>query len=277
MLQLLNSIANVAAPELRQWAKPMFKKWCQSRVAFLTPVRKKIAGMKFWCHPRFISDDLSAIEPPVSQWLRRNLKPGHRFFDIGANFGFHVLPAARLVGRQGRVIAFEPSPANRSVLKYHRLMNGLTQIEIDPRPVSNQCGQNVPFYLLDGGDQSSNSLTIGGEDVPYMDGIDRKPIFIETVALDEFCLDCNIHPQVMKIDVEGAELMVLRGATNVLRNARPSVILAVHPFWLPPGQSPHQIVELLSSLGYLITDSDGKTVEELAFAEYLCTPENARQ
>ena len=74
----------------------------------------------------------------------------------------------------------------------------------------------------------------------------------------------------MKIDVEGAELLVLRGAAKLLAESPPIIILAVHPYWLPAGQSPGQILELLTKYGYTVYDSKGCLVDYLQSGEYLC-------
>ncbi len=103
-----------------------------------------------------------------------------------------------------------------------------------------------------------------------MEGRDIGEILIQTVSLDTFCREAGVRPNVVKIDVEGAELLVLRGAAKLLGEFYPTIILAVHPYWLPTGQSSRQIFELLTSYGYTVYDSEGCQIEYLREGEYLC-------
>jgi hypothetical protein len=84
-----------------------------------------------------------------------------------------------------------------------------------------------------------------------------------------------MRPNLVKIDVEGAELMVLRGASKLLTETCPTIILAVHPYWLPTGHSSQQIFDLLSSYGYTVYDSEGCRVAYLQSGEYLCLSNGA--
>lgn len=115
-----------------------------------------------------------------------------------------------------------------------------------------------------------NSLMIGAPGTPLMSGRDIRKISMQTIRLDTFCSESGLRPDLVKIDVEGAELLVLRGASKLLQEARPSLILAVHPYWLPSGQSTRQIFELLTHHGYSMYDSKGCPVEYLESGEYLC-------
>lgn len=103
-----------------------------------------------------------------------------------------------------------------------------------------------------------------------MSGRDIRKISIQTITLDAFCSELSLRPDLLKIDVEGAELLVLRGAAKLLGESRPTLILAVHPYWLPAGQSPQQIFELLTSYGYTMYDWEGCLVQHLQSGEYLC-------
>lgn len=106
--------------------------------------------------------------------------------------------------------------------------------------------------------------------MPLMAGRDIRTISIQTITLDTFCAEVGVKPNLMKIDVEGAELLVLCGTRRLLGESHPTIILAVHPYWLPPGQSPAQIVELLKAYHYTVFDSEGNAVESLRSGEYLC-------
>ena len=175
-----------------------------------------------------------------------------------------------LVGKDGKVYSFEPSPANLSILEWHRTRNNFSQWTIVPKAVSDADANDEEFFLIDTGDSPMNSLTTGVPGTPLMSGRDIRKISIQTVTLDTFCSEVSLRPDLMKIDVEGAELLVLRGAGKLLGESYPTIILAVHPYWLPTGQSSQQIFELLTRYGYTLYDSAGNPVEYLQSGEYLC-------
>jgi len=191
------------------------------------------------------------------------------FFDVGAHHGWDSMWTLPLVGKEGKVFSFEPSPANLSILEWHRTRNNFSQWMIVPKGVSDKDTEKE-FFLVDKGDSPMNSLTTGDPGTPFMSGRDIRKISIQTITLDTFCNEVNQKPDLVKIDVEGAELLVLRGAATLLRESHPTIILAVHPSWLPKGHSSHQIFELLTRYGYTLYDSKGCLVEYLQEGEYLC-------
>ena len=88
----------------------------------------------------------------------------------------------------------------------------MSQIEIVPKAVSDSDAERVPFFLVNGGTSFRNSLTIGADRTPYVARSEKTRYEVESVTLDSFARDTGTIPDVVKIDVEGAELMVLRGA-----------------------------------------------------------------
>ena len=206
----------------------------------------------------------------MQTWLKEQLKPGHVFFDVGAHHGWDSMWTLPLVGEKGLVVSFEPSPANLSVLEWHQKSNNVSPWMIIPKAVSDIDTDEEVFFLVDTGDSPMNSLTSGNPGMPLMSGRDIQKISVHTTSLDTFCREVGLRPNLMKIDVEGAELLVLRGAAKLLRESRPTIILAVHPYWLPAGQSSQQIFDMLTRYGYSMYDSRGCIVEYLQSGEYLC-------
>ena len=178
--------------------------------------------------------------------------------------------ARPLVGKAGSVHSFEPSPANLAILEWHKKTNRFADWTIVPKAVSGEDAAARRLFLIDAGDSPMNSLTAGVPGTPLMQGRDLTTIPIQTVTLDTYCAEACARPDLVKIDVEGAELLVLRGARKLLRESHPALILAVHPYWLPKGQSPARILELLTALGYTVFNSKGQPVRSLASGEYLC-------
>lgn len=238
------------------------------------PLPQKIHGKVVWVHPR-ARFSISARtffkgEPHVRNWLAEQLRPGHVFFDVGAHHGWMSMWALPLVGQEGAVHSFEPSPANLAILEWHKNTNRFADWTIVPRAVSDEDAESGRLYLIDSGDSPMNSLTAGVPGTPLMKGRDISTIPIQTVTLDTYCAEAGARPDLLKVDVEGAELLVLQGAIKLLSESHPTLILAVHPYWLPTGQSPAQIREFLDAHGYAVFDSKGQPAGSLASGEYLC-------
>ena len=250
------------------------KKTALSLVYKLPALPERIQGKLIWAHPRarlsLTAKTFFKGEAHVQTWLTEQLKWGHVFFDVGAHHGWVSIWALLLVGKEGAVYSFEPSPANLAILEWHKSVNNFSHWIVVPRAIADEDAAERQFFLIDSGDSPMNSLTSGVPGMPLMEGRDIGKISIQTLSLDTFCREVGVRPNVVKIDVEGAELLVLRGARKLLSEAHPILILAVHPYWLPAQQSSAQIAELLKAHGYKIFNSKGNLVESLRSGEYLC-------
>jgi FkbM family methyltransferase len=233
------------------------------------PVPNLIAGQFTWVHPRVFTSILTLTQPNVIRWMDEYLHPGGNFLDVGANCGWLSIRAARRVGRGGRVIAFEPSPIMVDLLRYHRSVNGLPQITIVPKAVSNSDGE-APFFLLNQGFSFRSSSAIESDNLPFVLPEEKQRITVPTVTLDRYCVDNNLWPTMLKIDVEGAELLVLEGSREVLRQSKPVIVIGVHPYWLPAGQDAAQIFALLAEYGYTVKDSVVVRTHGYDVGDYLC-------
>ena len=179
---------------------------------------------------------------PELLYLEKLLSPGSTFVDVGANMGIYTLVASRLVGEAGHVIAFEPSAQSFSLLRRNIALNGLTNVIALPEALSNETGRTKLFH---GPDPVCNSL---GRDLSW-DG-DAEEVATET--LDDVLRRTSLRRvNAIKIDVEGAEELVLRGALNTLTCMRPAIVFEINPGACSClGLSPHGATELLQSLGY---------------------------
>ena len=113
---------------------------------------------------------------------------------------------------------------------------------------------HLPFFLLNEGNHSSNSLTFGRKEVPNLDrGLHQhqREIDVECVSIDGFAYRNRHKPQLIKIDVEGAEHEVLKGAAETMKTHRPVLVVEVHSFALPDFGSSAEILETyILSFGY---------------------------
>ena len=193
---------------------------------------------------RFYSTD---YEPETVVYLNQTLKPGDRFFDIGAHIGLFTVLGARLVRPEGQVISFEPTPVTRSALAEVVKLNKCTDVvSIRSEAVSRARGK-AQFFDTGEAISVTNSL-VRNETTSGRTEVD-------TISVDEFVGESDILPDCMKIDVEGAELDVLTGAINVLTSKRPKVRLSLHPpFHEDSSRTLGEIWNFLKDVQYEIDD-----------------------
>jgi len=156
---------------------------------------------------------LGIYESGTQQLLKRLLRPDGVFYDIGANVGFFTLLASRLVGSGGRVLAFEPLPRNIHFLKRHIEMNSAANVTI----VENALGDHNGTACFDSsrGPSAASISDVGDQ--------------VQVRTLDSLCASSGIPgPTVLKIDVEGFEMPVLKGAEATIKRYRPSIVLSAH-------------------------------------------------
>ena len=237
--------------------------WCPA-------LPRRLESERVWVHPRFFATPLD-VEPHVRRWLHDYLLPGETFFDVGAYVGWHSLYAARLVGKTGCVLAFEVSPSHVHCLEFHCSKNRLSQMEVIAAAVADMPSGELTIHLLNGGDSTSNSIQCGEA---FTSSQANQSVTRRTVPMTNLDHHAQRHtPDLIKIDVEGAELLVLMGAEKIMAERRPPIILAAHPTWLPDGATPERLIQLLHDRGYEIFDTGGKNVRTLAFEDYLCLPQ----
>jgi FkbM family methyltransferase len=180
-------------------------------------------------------------EPGTSLVVKALLQPGDTFVDVGANVGYFTLLGSRTVGPTGHVYAFEPVPATRSDLATNLRLNDATNVTVFEHALSNSPGQ-ATFSVgpVDHrGTSSLRSLTNSTEQIT-----------VATARLDDL-LSVQGKVSLIKIDVEGAELLVLEGMTTCLGRDRPDLIIEVtDPYLKALGHSATQLSTMLADLGY---------------------------
>lgn len=177
---------------------------------------------------------LGASEPAVQAQLMERLRPNGVFFDVGANVGFMTLLGARLVGEAGEVVAFEPLAENRDLLGRNLQANGCSNYRVIPVALSDECG-TVEMVLDDGtGRAGINGLERAG----------KQTRTVQCATLDS--LSDLPAPDLVKIDVEGAEAKVLAGMRRSLREHRPVLVIEIH------GAQEQPVRDVLAEVGYTI-------------------------
>ncbi len=167
---------------------------------------------------------LGTYEPELQSGIQRFMHPGMTVYDIGANIGYITLMMAELVGDRGQVIAFEALPGNLDRLRNNLVLNGrqdrvnVVAGAVVDRPVP------VNFWIGPSGGMGKAEGSQGRTRVRY-----SESITVEGWALDDYVYrQGNPEPQVLKMDIEGGEVLALPGMRQVLAQARPLLFLELH-------------------------------------------------
>jgi FkbM family methyltransferase len=187
-----------------------------------------------------------AYEPNEFAFLATVLRPGMTFVDVGANEGLYTAFAARWVRAKGRVLAVEPSSRERARLSRNVDLNRLRNVAIVPVAASSRSGEAV-LRIAGYGHEGHNTL---GAFI-YDTSLAREET-VPLARLDDVVRKANVdRVDVMKVDVEGAELGVLEGAHDVLSRDHPILVLELCDAALQhQGARSSDVVDLLKGHGY---------------------------
>ena len=180
-------------------------------------------------------------EPETTQLFKRMVKPGMVVIDIGAHIGYFTRFAARRVGRDGHVYAFEPDAENRELLIQNTKRYG--NVSVSAAAVGAESGV-VPFYHVEG--STGCHSTIAQENAARLE--------VEATTLDAFASSAGIgHVDVIKMDIEGGEWNALKGMANILRDVQ-HLIIEYNPSALErAGADPYSFLSALQDKGFSVT------------------------
>ena len=185
------------------------------------------------------------FETAEIEFVKRFLKPGMTVLDVGAHHGLYTLLASRLVGRTGKVIAFEPSPRERKRLAKHVRWNRLREVQIEPYALGAKSGE-AKLYLTDSINDWCNSLR------PPADGAEQI-VTVPVRALDEVISQFKLNEiDLLKLDIEGGELDALTGAEKTLTSTdRPVILIEVQDHRTAPwGHKGVDVIRFLEKMRY---------------------------
>jgi len=167
---------------------------------------------------------LGTYEMELQAGITALVKPGSTAYDLGANIGYISLLLARCAGDHGRVYAFEALPANQDRLKQNIQLNSLdNQVIVVPAAVSNR-SEVLRFMVGPSGGMGKVEGSAGRHNIEYAETIE-----VNGIALDDFVYrDGQPAPDVIKIDIEGGEILALPGMRRVLKEKRPVLFLELH-------------------------------------------------
>ncbi len=158
-------------------------------------------------------------EPNETHWFLKTVKQGDVVVDVGANVGYYTLIAGKLVGDSGKVYAFEPDPVAFGLLQRNVALNGLNNVVLEQKAVSNKAG-SIRLFL---------SEENKGDHRIFESGEERRSIPIEAVALDDYFQGDTRKIDFVKVDTQGAEAAIIDGMEQLIRENEQ--ITLVVEFW----------------------------------------------
>ena len=192
------------------------------------------------------------FEPFAFSGIQKVVRPGDVVFDLGASYGVMSVLMAKLVGSSGKVFSFE---ANEDVFPYQKQLstvNGLQDIiTFHHCLIGDVSGSEEDFYVI----PSFQSVASTRNSEILKAHNDARKTKVQTLAIDDFCNNTGVIPNAIKIDIEGAEYIALKGMENTLRKHRPKLIIETHSFEIDGiGGSVKELAYFLEDLGYSLFD-----------------------
>jgi FkbM family methyltransferase len=248
-----------------RWAGPLRRQVAHAASAWLRHREVVIphgiaAGLRFNAEGANAGYALGTSEPAVQRELATVLHPGAVFWDVGANVGFFTVMGARLVGPTGRVVAFEPVPDSARAIKRNAERNAMSNVTVIACAA---CAVTGAAMLSFGGESTQARLVATAAADPG-----ARTLRVSGVRLDEAASAFGVpEPDVVKIDVEGAECDVIRGMVEVMRRHRPIILAEMH------GRNA-EFADLLQAHGYRLRSVETDAAPEVApwWAHVLATP-----
>jgi FkbM family methyltransferase len=191
---------------------------------------------------------LGTYEREQTRLFRQLVRPGDAVLDVGAAAGYYTLLASRLVGKKGRVLAFEPDPQNAFYLQWHLRLNRARNVKPHTMAVANDNG-----HARFGGGTGTGTASLCGD----------GEIVVTVGRLDDVLAGLPHRINHIKIDVEGAELEVLEGGRQLIEKHRPTLFLSTH------GACVHRdCCQWLQTMGYRLSPIGGADLQSAT--EVLC-------
>lgn len=178
-----------------------------------------------------------------TELVKNLVKPGMVVVDVGANIGYFTVIFAKLAGNAGKVYAFEPDPYNYDLLSRNIKLNNLSNVVLIPRALSDRAGK-IKLFL----DKTNlGNMSFASQNISD----DGGEIEVETITLDDYLGGQNAD--LIKIDVQGAEGLVLSGAGKTLENSHPKILMEFWPYGLKNlGADPRGLLRGLANKGFKI-------------------------
>ena len=231
-----------------------------ARRLWLPIVQGPLRGQR-WCPAsggKLVRVLMGTYEKEQTALFLQSVRRGDVVLDIGAACGYYTLLAAQLTGPTGRVVSFEPDPRNVAFLQQHVTLNRLPQTTVLQLALAEQSGR----ARFGGGTGTGTGRLC-----------DNGAFDVTVRRLDDIAAQLNLSPTHLKIDVEGAELQVLRGGEQTIRTQRPTLFLSLHPAAAPNLRE--NCYDLLARWGYDLQPILGDDLAKST--ELFVTPRDAKR
>ena len=184
----------------------------------------ELSGMRLYLNLQTEKDYwLGTYEPELQAAVRHFVKPGMVIYDVGANIGYISLLFADCIGPSGQVVSFEPLPANQVRLEQNVAANHLSERVFCIRAAVTDQQRTVRFLVHESTSMGKVDGSAGRQE-EY-----RQTIEIPGISLDDFIFETDFPaPQVVKMDIEGGEVMAVHGMRQLLKNTRPILLIELH-------------------------------------------------
>lgn len=188
------------------------------------------------------------FEPKTVAVLNKYVKQGMTVLDIGANIGCHTLRLAKLVGQDGKVIAFEPMAGASAKLKRNLELNNFSNVTLERIALSNENRESQVVHFYASWPLNSDSC----DELHPVHGGRLMENMADLVTLDNYVQRKGIEKiDFIKLDVDGYEYKVIRGGINSIEKFKPIMIVEFGKYTLMEcGDSLEDLIDLLASIGY---------------------------
>lgn len=240
---------------------------------------RTIEGSKMYLNPNakgpmklafrvFIRDN--GKEHLTTELFKQAVKKGYTVVDIGANIGYFTLLGARLVGKEGKVYAFEPEPNNYEMILKNVTLNGYSNVVATQKAVSD-VARKVKLYLSKT-DVGAHTLREQHAHPQFDQGQFGDFVEVDAITLDKFFEDKEKSINVVKMDCEGSEMAALLGMDKIIKvNKNLKMFIEFYPSAIREmGYSPEEFVHKLFDYGFSIT-----AVDELRASSNKCLKINS--
>jgi len=181
-------------------------------------------------------------EKDETQMIDRLVKDGDVVFDIGANIGWYSLNLA-ISRRSTQLFAFEPIPKTYACLQKNIGINQIRNVTAFNYGLADKPGEFPMYYYPEGSGNSSLSNLTERDDI--------QTVMCKLRTLDDVVAELDTRVNFIKCDVEGAELLVLRGGLETIKRDKPIIFAEILRKWSAKfGYKPNDIIDLLSAEGY---------------------------
>jgi FkbM family methyltransferase len=197
-----------------------------------------------------------SYETLETEFVKNEVKKNDIVIDIGANIGYYSLILAKIVGDKGKVFAFEPAPDNYSLLKKNIEINNYKNVVLENLAISDKNG-SIELYL--------SQESMGWHRIYPSKYCGENHVKVKMVTLDDYFKENTLRDKIsfVKMDVEGAELGILRGMTSILENNKKlTLLLEFVPHYIREfGSDPKELLNILKKQSFEISVIEEKSNE----------------